>query len=72
MTIDLYYAVSKQGQGRIFTSLPIRSNSFKCWIGNSDGAISSVFMLMESEGLEVPNLTWKDEPVKLTLELKFV
>lgn len=71
MTKTLYYAVSKGGQGRIFTSLPIRSEHWGMWLGEGIGAISTVFMIFESEGLEVPDITWKDEPVEVELSINF-
>lgn len=71
MTRKLWYAVNAKGQGRLFTTLPERNESFKIWVGESIGVISSVFMIFESEGLEVPDLKWKDDPVELELSLKF-
>lgn len=69
-SMKLWYAMSKKGQGRVFTSLPVRSEPFGCWVGDSVGAVSTVFMLMEAEGMAVPDLKWKDEPVEMTLTIK--
>lgn len=70
--MKLYYAVSKGGQGRVFTSLPSRDEHFGLWTGESIGAISTTFMLFEAEGLiEVPDLKWSDDPVELELSLTF-
>lgn len=71
MTMTLWYAVSKSGQGRVFTSLPERSEPFSCWVGESVGAISTVFMIAEADGLQVPDIKWKDEPVELELSINF-
>lgn len=72
MRMKLYYAVSKSGQGRVFTTLPVRNEHFGIFEGEHIGAVSTIFMIMEAEGLQVPSLTWKDDPVELSLELKFV
>ena len=67
----IWYAVNGKGQGRIFTSLPIRENHFKIWLAESIGCISMTAMMMESEGeLELPELKWKDEPVEFELTIK--
>lgn len=71
MTWKLYYAVSGSGQGRVFTTLPERDEHFKVWLGESIGAISTIFLLSESEGMKVPDITWKDDPVELELSIKF-
>jgi len=71
MVRKLWYAVSKGGQGRVFTSLPVRNEHFGIFEGESIGAVSTVFMLFESEGLEVPDIKWKDDPVELELSIKF-
>lgn len=69
-SMKLWYAVSKKGQGRIYTSLPVRNEHWGIWEADSVGAVSTVFMLMEAEGMEVPDLKWKDEPVEMTLTIK--
>ena len=67
----IWYAVSGKGQGRIFTSLPVRDEHFKIWCAESVGCISMAVMLLESNGeLELPVLSWKDEPVELELTIK--
>ena len=68
----VYYAVSKTGQGRIYTSCPERHEHFGCWIGESIGCISTLFMLFESDGMELPRITWKDEPVAFELAIEQV
>lgn len=71
MEKTLWYAVSGKGQGRIFTTYPVRDEHFRIWQAESVGCISTVVMLMESEGFDLPDMTWKDEPVKLTLSLDY-
>jgi hypothetical protein len=68
----IWYAVSRKGQGRVFTSKPTREERLGVWVGESVGCISMTVMLMESEGLiEFPPMTWKDEPLELKLELGY-
>ena len=69
--MELWYAVSKSGQGRIFTSRPERNEHFGIWTGEHIGFVSSLFMWFEAEGLVPPELRWGDDPVKMTLTLGF-
>jgi len=69
MTKTLYYAVSGSGQGCVFTGLPERNEHFRVWCGEQLACFSSLVMQMESEGFELPVLTWKDEPVAIELGL---
>ena len=67
----IWYAVNGKGQGRIFTSQPVRNDHWKLWEAESVGCISMAVMLLESNGeLELPVLSWKDEPVELELTIK--
>lgn len=66
----VFYAVSKSGQGRIFTTLPERDEHWGMWLGESVGCISTLFMLFLSDGLQLPTITWEDEPVELELSIK--
>ena len=63
MTIEIYYAVSKQGQGRIFTSMPVRLEDFGLWDGESNGRVSMFVLEMIDRGFELPCISWNDEPV---------
>ena len=70
MVKKYWYAVSGKGQGRIFTTKPERDEHWKLWLAESVGCISMTIMLLESEGvIELPNLTWKDEPVELEISI---
>jgi hypothetical protein len=69
----IWYAVNGKGQGRIFTTLPVRDQHFKVWCAESVGCISMTAMLLESEGeLKLPELKWSDEPVELELTIGFL
>ena len=69
--MTIYYAVSRTGQGRVFTTLPERNEAFGIWCGESVGFVSSLFMYMESDGFRMPDLKWHDDPAKLTISLEF-
>lgn len=72
MKKKLWYAVSKTGQGRIFTTCPVRNENFGIWLGEHIGCISSTFMLFESDGLHIPERKWKDDPVEFDLSINIV
>lgn len=72
MVRKLWYAVSRKGQGRVFTSLPVREPRLGVWTGESVGCISMTVMVMESDGFRLPRITWDDEPVELKLTLDYV
>ena len=66
----LWYAVSRRGQGNIFTDLPERDEHFGIWKGHIEGCYSSVVCDMEQCGLiELPDITWKNDPVELMLSI---
>ena len=55
---------------RVFTTLPEREEAFGIWVGESVGCISMVFMLFESDGMEVPNQKWSDDPIEMELSIQ--
>lgn len=68
--MKIYYAVNGKGQGRIFTSKPVRNEHWKLWEAESVGCISMTAMSLESNGeLTLPSLTWQDEPVEMELSI---
>lgn len=69
--ITIFYAVSKTGQGRVFINRPERNEHFGIWMGEHIGFISSLFMWAESEGLELPDIRWKDDPVPMKVSIGF-
>ena len=70
--IIVYYAVGGSGQGCIFTDKPERDGKRHIWLGQSFGAINFFVAFMESEGLELPPITWKDKPVELHITIEVV
>ena len=69
--MKLWYAVNGKGQGRVFTTQPEREENFKVWLAESVGCISTLVMMMEADGMELPDLKWSDEPVELKLSLSY-
>ena len=71
MRKKIWYAVSKKGQGRVFTTCPVRNEHWGVWEAESVGCISMLFMMFEADGLELPDLKWQDDPVAMenTMEL---
>lgn len=66
----LYYAVSGSGQACVYTSYPIRDEKRKVWLGEIIGMYCAIVMQLVAEGLiTLPPITWKDEPVKLELNI---
>ena len=71
MKKELWYAVNKDGRGNIFTSLPVRNEHFGIWEGTMMSCFSEMVEVFASEGLNLPNITYINEPLKLTLTLDF-
>jgi len=71
MVKDIFYAVSRKGQGRIFTECPTRDDKLGVWVGESAGYISMTVILMQSYGFQLPKVTWEDSPVQLELSLNY-
>lgn len=72
MKKEVYIAANKSGQIRVFTNLPERNDAFGIWVGDSVGCISTIFMLFEADGMEVPALKFCDEPRKFTITIEEV
>ena len=67
----IWLACSKKGQVRVFTSLPVRDEHWGMWLGEAVGCISTLFMLFEADGMEVPPLSWRDAPVAMEISIDF-
>lgn len=53
----------------MFTTKPERDEHFGVWLGESCGCISATFMLFEADGMEVPDIKWKDAPVEFEISI---
>lgn len=70
MKKELFYAVNKDGRGNIFTSLPVRNEHFGIWEGAMVSCISGVVEIFAADGMNLPNITFKDDPRKLSLSIE--
>ena len=69
--MKIWYAVSGRGQGNIYTTCPVRNQHFSVWQGRLEGCVASTVCLMAAEhGLQLPVITWEDEPVELEVSIK--
>lgn len=69
--LTVYYAVDECGQGWLFESKPHRNMVCGWWYGDKDIHITVVVMRMEALGFVLPDITWDDDPVELTLSLSY-
>ena len=67
----IWLACSKKGQVRVFTSYPVRDDHWGIWCAESVGCISTLFMLFEADGLEIPPLKWSDSPVAMEISIDY-
>lgn len=67
----LYFAVNRDGRWNVFTSLPERCDAFGAWVGDIETSYSDLLRTLESDGLALPTVTYKDDPVPIRLCLDF-
>lgn len=70
MKKELWYSVSGTGQAGIFVNRPVRDEKRNVWLGEILPCYTIVVTQLESEGFVLPEIKWKDEPVKIALEIK--
>lgn len=69
---SLFYAVSKRGQGTIFSEKPERDEHFGCWRGRIEGCYNSLICdMVADEYLELPVIGFSDDPVELRLNISY-
>lgn len=63
-TIELWYAVDQDGEGYFYTDEPYRADYTNVW-----GSTGEVYSVREKlfENVEVPHITWDDDPVKFEI-----
>ena len=71
MKVKAWLAASKRGQLKIFDTKPERNEHFGIWVGDMTTAMMTFLMELESRGMELPQMTWKDEPREVTIEINF-
>lgn len=69
MKKTVYLAANKSGQVRVFTTKPERDEHFGIFVGESIGCISTLFMIFEADGMQVPDLKFSDEPRKYSISI---
>lgn len=69
MNKTIYFAVNRDGTEVFFVSLPYREERLGKWLGNIIPYISRTILVMVEEGFHLPEITWKNDPVALKLEL---
>lgn len=67
----LFFAVNRNGRWNVFTSKPERNDDFGTWVGKMETSYSDLIRTFESDGLVLPNITYKDEPVLIRLTVDF-
>ena len=68
--LKIYYAVNKSGQSVVFVSRPERNEHFNIWMGDMNAAVTHFIYCLETTfGYELPNISWKDEPVELKISI---
>ena len=69
--MEVWYAVSKNGNGCVFMEQPVRNDHFGVWEGSILTCINDVVRHLEADGLTLPQVKWGDEPVKMVISLSF-
>jgi len=70
MQISLWYCVSGSGQAKVFVTKPERNEKRRCWIGDINIAVIRFLDWLEVDcGYELPEMSWKDEPVELIIDI---
>ena len=71
MEKSIWLAASSTGQMQAFVDKPTRNEHRGVWMGTCKGCVSSLLILLESEGLRLPLMKWNDEPreIKIKVEL---
>ena len=74
MKIDIYYCADEDGQCKVFLSRPLRSinqDNRGIWTGERKAELF-VFLnyLIMQMGLTLPQLKWKDEPVRIRIKVR--
>lgn len=68
----IWLVCTKKGQIRVYTSYPVRDEKWGVFLGESIGCISTLFMLFEADGMEIPPLKWEDEPYPMEISISAV
>ena len=70
--LEIFYAVNKSGQAKVFTTYPARDEHRNIWIGDINVAVISFVDCIETVyGFKLPEISWKDEPVTITIRIGY-
>jgi hypothetical protein len=73
MEIRLWYCVNGSGQAKVFVTKPERYEKRRCWVGELNAAVLRFIDWLEVEcGYELPDISWKDEPVPIDMKIENV
>lgn len=72
MELNIWYAVNKGGQGRVFLGRPKRDEKSGLWLGETTGDINLIIYRLWAMHGGAPALSWEDEPLELQLTLGYV
>ena len=70
--VILFFAVNRSGQGLVFSTIPVRDERRKVWVGDINAAAMSFIGCLETVyGFSLPDISWKDEPVTITIRIGY-
>ena len=55
----------------MFKDMPTRDNDRKKWTGEKDSYAQVALYYLEGLGIAMPDLTWKDEPMKVEIAVNY-
>lgn len=71
--MNFWYAVNGSGQGMVFSEQPERNEARRVWMGRINSAVIRFFGWLETDcGYELPDITWKDEAVRIGMSMDIV
>lgn len=70
MKINLWYCVNGNGQAKVFVSYPERDEHRRIWVGHINIAVLRFVDWLETDcGYALPDITWKDEPFQIEINI---
>ena len=67
----VFVCCDANGQYRVFKDMPTRDNDRKKWTGEKDSYAQVALYYLEGLGIAMPDLTWKDEPMKVEIAVNY-
>lgn len=70
--MNIWYAVNRSRQGRVFLTKPKKNVLEGVWEGNTVGWLNMVIShLVTSDELILPNMSFNDSPVKIKISVNY-